>query len=281
MLMDFDFPAIMVTAVFVTGLIWAVDALMWAPKRRLAAGTLADQLDSENEAGGESAKEKTLKEPVIVEYARSLFPVILIVLLLRSFVVEPFRIPSGSMMPTLLVGDFILVNKSAYGIRLPVVDTKIIDVGEPDRGDVMVFRYPQNPSIDYIKRVIGLPGDRIAYYKKQLFINGDPIAQEGNQSYAGEGSGVSMSGAKLRTEKLLDVMHDILIDESKGTLEGEFVVPDGQYFVMGDNRDNSNDSRYWGFVPEENLVGKAFMVWMNWDSKASGIAWDRLGSSIK
>lgn len=279
--MDFDFPAIMVTAVFVTGLIWAVDALMWAPKRRLAAGALSDQLDSENKAENEAVKEKILKEPVLVEYARSLFPVILIVLLLRSFLVEPFRIPSGSMMPTLLVGDFILVNKFAYGIRLPVVDAKIVDVGEPERGDVMVFRYPKNPSIDYIKRVIGLPGDRIAYYKKQLFINGNPMPQEGNQSYIGEGSGVSMSGAKLRTENLLDVMHEILIDEGKGTLEGEFVVPDGQYFVMGDNRDNSNDSRYWGFVPEENLVGKAFMVWMNWDSQASGIDWDRLGSSIK
>lgn len=281
MLMDFDFPAIMVTAVFVTGLIWVVDALLWAPKRRLAAGALSDQLDSENKAENEVVKEKILKEPVLVEYARSLFPVILIVLLLRSFLVEPFRIPSGSMMPTLLVGDFILVNKFAYGIRLPVVDAKIVDVGEPERGDVMVFRYPKNPSIDYIKRVIGLPGDRIAYYKKQLFINGDPMPQEGNQSYIGEGSGVSMSGAKLRTENLLDVMHEILIDEGKGTLEGEFVVPEGQYFVMGDNRDNSNDSRYWGFVPEENLVGKAFMVWMNWDSQASGIDWDRLGSSIK
>ena len=249
--MDFNFPAIMVSAVFITGIIWALNAL------------------------------NVLKESVLVEYARSLFPVILAVLVLRSFLVEPFRIPSGSMMPTLLVGDFILVNKFAYGVRLPVINSKIVDVGEPERGDVMVFRYPKNPSLDYIKRVIGLPGDKVAYYKKQLFINGEPAKQDEQGSYAGVGAGVSMSGAKLRQEFLLGVDHDILIDESRGTMEGEFTVPEGQYFVMGDNRDNSNDSRYWGFVPEANLVGKAFMVWMNWDSQSDGIAWERLGSSIK
>lgn len=278
--MDFNFPAIMVSAVFITGIIWLLDAYVLAPKRRAAANALFAQ----NEGGTHElseAKAKLLKEPVWVEYARSLFPVILAVLVLRSFLVEPFRIPSGSMMPTLLVGDFILVNKFAYGIRLPVINSKIIDVGEPQRGDVMVFRYPKDPSIDYIKRVIGLPGDKVAYYNKQLFINGVPAKQEGNESYAGVGAGVSMSGAKLKKEHLLGVDHNILIDESRGTLEGEFTVPEGQYFMMGDNRDNSNDSRYWGFVPEANLVGKAFMVWMNWDSKADGIAWERLGNSIK
>jgi signal peptidase I len=278
--MNFDFPAIMVTAVFITGLIWAMDALLWAPKRRQAA----KELESQSGAGGESlqeSKEILLKEPVMVEYARSLFPVILVVLLLRSFLVEPFRIPSGSMMPTLLVGDFILVNKFSYGIRLPVLNTKIIDVGEPKHGDVMVFRYPKDPSIDYIKRVIGLPGDRIAYYNKKLFINGEPMEQSQDGTYVGVGSGVSMSGARVFHEKLFDVKHDILIDEHRGTVEGEFVVPEGHYFVMGDNRDNSNDSRYWGFVPEENLVGKAFMIWMNWDTNASGIAWGRLGDTIK
>ena len=278
--MNFDFPAIMVSAVFITGLIWAMDAVLWAPKRRKAVEALAG-----HDAGGAESllktKEKLLKEPVLVEYARSLFPVILVVLLLRSFLVEPFRIPSGSMMPTLLVGDFILVNKFSYGIRLPVLNTKIIDVGEPQHGDVMVFRYPKNPSIDYIKRVIGLPGDRIAYYNKKLFINGEPIAQDQDGAYVGVGSGVSMSGARVFHEQLLGVEHNILIDEHRGTVEGEFVVPEGHYFVMGDNRDNSNDSRYWGFVPEENLVGKAFMIWMNWDANASGIAWSRLGNSIK
>jgi len=278
--MDFNFPAIMVSAVFITGIIWLLDAYILAPKRRSAANALTAQNEGGTGALSE-AKEKLLKEPVVVEYARSLFPVILAVLVLRSFLVEPFRIPSGSMMPTLLVGDFILVNKFAYGVRLPVINSKVIDVGKPARGDVMVFRYPKNPSIDYIKRVIGLPGDKVAYYKKQLFINGQPAKQNGQESYAGVGAGVSMSGAKLRQEHLLGVNHDILIDESRATMEGEFTVPEGQYFVMGDNRDNSNDSRYWGFVPEENLVGKAFMVWMNWDSKADGVAWERLGNSIQ
>ncbi|WP_455216938.1 signal peptidase I [Kaarinaea lacus] len=229
----------------------------------------------------EQVKEKILKEPVFVEYSRSLFPVILAVLVLRSFLVEPFRIPSGSMMPTLLAGDFILVNKFSYGIRLPVVDTKIIPIGEPERGDVLVFRYPKDPSTDYIKRVIGVPGDRIAYYNKQLFINGEPAVQTGLGRYEGVGTGVSMSGAQVRSEQLSGVTHNILIDEGKGTVEGEFSVPEGQYFVMGDNRDNSNDSRYWGFVPEENLVGKAFMIWMNWDSSAGGITWNRIGNDIE
>jgi signal peptidase I len=279
--MDFDFPAIMVSATFITGIIWGLDAMLWAPKRRAAAELLTEGGPSVGDRETlDEAKAKLLKEPVLVEYARSLFPVILIVLLLRSFLVEPFRIPSGSMMPTLLVGDFILVNKFAYGIRLPVLDTKIIEVGEPERGDVVVFRYPKNPSIDYIKRVVGLPGDRVAYYKKQIFINGEPIKQEGAESYMGIGAGVAMSGALVRNEDLMGVNHQILIDASKGTMQGEFTVPQGQYFVMGDNRDNSNDSRYWGFVPEANLVGKAFMIWMNWDSKADGISWERIGDTI-
>jgi signal peptidase I len=158
--MHFNFPAIMVIAVAFTGVVWALDALLWAPKRRARADEL--ETSGGNQENLQLAKEEVLKEPVLVEYSRSLFPVILIVLLLRSFLVEPFRIPSGSMMPTLLVGDFILVNKFSYGLRLPVLDTKIIDIGEPKRGDVIVFRYPKDPSIDYIKRVVGLPGDLIA-----------------------------------------------------------------------------------------------------------------------
>ena len=276
--MDFDFPAIMVTAVFVTGIIWAVDAWLWAPKRHAAADALTDT--AAEGADLVAAKEKLLKEPVLVEYSHSLFPVILAVLVLRSFLVEPFRIPSGSMMPTLLVGDFILVNKFTYGFRLPVLDTKIISVGEPQRGDVVVFRYPKDESVDYIKRVVGLPGDRIGYYNKQVFINGEPAAQSGWESYMGVGAGSSMTGVKQREEQLGTVLHNILIDPGKGTVEGEFRVPEGQYFVMGDNRDNSNDSRYWGFVPEANLVGKAFMIWMNWDSAAGGVSWSRIGDSI-
>ena len=278
--MDFDFPLIMVTAVFVTGILWVLDVLLWAPKRRNAAEALSAQTPG-NDDSVEIAKQELLKEPVLVEYSRSLFPVILAVLVLRSFIIEPFRIPSGSMMPTLLAGDFILVNKFAYGVRLPVVDTKIIPVGKPERGDVLVFRYPKNPSIDYIKRVIGLPGDKVSYYNKQLFINGEPATQTGLGTYDGVGAGVSMAGAQIRSENLTGVKHNILIDAQKGTLEGEFQVPEGRYFVMGDNRDNSNDSRYWGVVPEENLVGKAFMIWMNWDATAGGVTWSRIGNDIK
>jgi signal peptidase I len=277
--MDFDFPAIMVTAVFVTGVLWLLDIMLWAPKRRSAAETLSYQTTVDDNI--EKAKEEVLKESVFVEYSRSLFPVILAVLVLRSFIVEPFRIPSGSMMPTLLAGDFILVNKFAYGIRLPVVDTKIIPVGLPERGDVLVFRYPKNPSIDYIKRVIGLPGDKVAYYNKQLFINGEPATQAGLGVYDAVGAGVSMAGAQVRSEDLIGIQHNILIDTQRGTVEGEFQVPEGRYFVMGDNRDNSNDSRYWGFVPEENLVGKAFMIWMNWDATAGGVTWSRVGNDIE
>ena len=179
------------------------------------------------------------------------------------------------------MNHFILVNKFAYGVRLPVIDTKFIPVGQPERGDVLVFRYPKNPSIDYIKRVIGLPGDKVAYYNKQVFINGEPAPQVGLGVYDGVGAGVSMAGAQVRRENLTGAQHNILIDTQRGTMEGEFQVPEGRYFVMGDNRDNSNDSRYWGFVPEENLVGKAFMIWMNWDSTAGGVTWSRIGNDIE
>lgn len=280
--MDFDFSAILALAVLVAGVIWALDVTFWEPRRRHAADALTGAGTIKGMDTLHEAKEKLLKEPLLIEYSRSLFPVLLIVLLLRSFIVEPFRIPSGSMMPTLLVGDFILVNKFSYGLRLPVVDSKIVGIGEPERGDVVVFRYPKDPSTDYIKRVIGLPGDRIRYEKKQLTINGQLIKQSDFESYVGVGSGVTMSGASLRDEQLFDANHQILVEANKGIFEGmEFVVPEGSYFVMGDNRDNSNDSRYWGFVPEKNLVGKAFFIWMNWDSKASGIGWGRIGSTIK
>jgi signal peptidase I len=275
--MNFDFPTLLVAATFFTGLAWAFDALVWAPRRSRSARQL------ERQGMSPQSREVTaaLKEPTWIEYCKSFFPVILAVLLLRSFLVEPFRIPSGSMMPTLLVGDFILVNKFAYGIRLPVLNTKIIDIGEPQRGDVVVFRYPKDPSVDYIKRVVGLPGDRIGYYNKMLHINGKPVAQVPAGVYVGTGSGVSMSGAGERLEQLGDVQHRILVMPRTPGMEGEYVVPKNQYFVMGDNRDNSNDSRYWGTVPEQNLVGKAFRIWMNWDSANGGIEWDRIGRKIQ
>lgn len=267
--MSLDFPTLLVLATFLTGGIWALDALLWAPKRRSLAP----------DEGGTAAAEPA-REPVVVEYARSFFPVVLAVLVLRSFVVEPFRIPSGSMMPTLLVGDFILVNKFAYGIRLPVLNSKVLEVGEPEHGDVVVFRYPQDPGVDYIKRVVGVPGDRVAYYNKTVYINGQPAEQDSLGIYTGEGAGAVMTGAEQRMELLDGVSHHILVRNGQPSVEGEFVVPAGQYFVMGDNRDNSNDSRYWGTVPEENLVGKAFLIWMNYDGEAGGVSWSRIGSGI-
>jgi len=220
------------------------------------------------------------REPVLVEYARSFFPIILVVLLVRSFVVEPFRIPSGSMMPTLLIGDFILVNKFDYGLRLPVLNNKVLSIGEPHRGDVIVFRYPENPSVDFIKRVVGVPGDHLVYKDKVLYINGKKMPQKFLHTYIGDGSGAVMNGARELQEKLGTVKHDILTLPNR--MEGNFTfdVPPGQYFVMGDNRDDSRDSRYWGTVPEKNLVGKAFLIWMNWDTQGHVFDWKRIGTII-
>jgi signal peptidase I len=261
--MDFDFSFFLVLATLLTGLVWGGYVLML----RLQS---ADAPPPE-------------KEPLLVEYARSFFPVVLIVLLLRSFLVEPFRIPSGSMMPTLLIGDFILVNKYTYGIRLPVVNTKIVEIGEPKRGDIVVFRFPKDPTMDYIKRIIGLPGDRIAYYNKQIYLNGVPVKQTSLGDYEGTYQTGGMMGAEsLVSEDLDGVTHDILVRKGEPSArEGEFTVPEGHYFVMGDNRDNSHDSRFWGPVPESNLVGKAFFIWMSWDSGKPGIAFNRLGTALK
>ncbi len=272
--MSFDFATVMVSAVFVTGLIWGVDSLLWKPKRAAGLAKL------KAEGAGADVIDNSYREPILVEYARSFFPVILVVLILRSFLVEPFRIPSGSMMPTLLSGDFILVNKFTYGIRLPAVNTKVISLGEPARGDVVVFRYPNDPAVDYIKRVVGLPGDTITYYGRQVYVNGQVARQQLVGTYSASGAGF-LAGAELRKELLSDGEHDILVMNGKPTIEGEFRVPAGHYFVMGDNRDNSNDSRYWGFVPEENLVGRAFMIWMNWDNVDNRISWERIGNMIR
>lgn len=273
--MDWDFATMMVLAVVVTGVIWGLDSLLWKPKRDEAARAAREQ------GGNDEAIADITREPMLVEYARSFFPVILVVLVLRSFLVEPFRIPSGSMMPTLVDGDFILVNKYAYGIRLPVINTKIIDLGEPKRGDVVVFRYPKNPADDYIKRVIGLPGDTVRYYNKKLYINGEPMPQEFLHIYMEKGTSAYMMGANQLRESLGEVKHEILTVSNSPRIDDEFIVPDGHYFVMGDNRDNSNDSRVWGFVPDENLVGRAFMIWMNWDSALSRVSWERIGNMIK
>lgn len=275
--MNFDFQSAMVLALLVTGVIWLVDVLVFKPRRDRAASAL-------KERGGEQASEENLakirKPSLLVDYSRSFFPIILIVLVLRSFLFEPFRIPSGSMMPTLLAGDFILVNKFAYGIRLPVVDLKIIDMGSPKRGDIAVFRYPEDTSIDYIKRIVGLPGDRIRYEDKILYVNDVKMDQQYLGEYIGVGMGLGMTGASLRLEHLDGVDHQILVQNRRRIREGEFMVPEGYDFAMGDNRDNSNDSRFWGPVPDKNLVGKAFMIWMSWDSASSGISWSRIGTRL-
>lgn len=261
--MDFDFALLLVVLTAVTGVIWGLDRLLFAKRRERNA----------------RAANAAPHEPIIVEYARSFFPVILLVLGFRSFIAEPFKIPSGSMMPTLLVGDFILVNKFAYGLRLPVLNKKVIQFGEPQRGDVIVFRYPKDPSKAYIKRVIGLPGDEITYHNKTVQVNGKEIPQSDAGMYVGAGDeGHKMSGATLKIEHIPGVDHQILqIPHIDSRREGPWTVPEGQYFAMGDNRDNSEDSRFWGFVPEENLVGKAFVIWMNWDQ---GIDFKRIGTLI-
>ena len=272
--MDFNFPLLLVIATALTGSIWLLDVVWWRPLRRAAM----EPLPREEAEGGEevaSAERPEPKEPLVVEYAKSFFPIILAVLLLRSFVVEPFRIPSGSMLPTLLVGDFILVNKYASGMRLPVLNTRVVDIDSPQRGDVAVFRYPRDPSIDYIKRVVGLPGDRIGYYGKRLHVNGEPVPLTTDGKDTEVRCGLNNAPADRLLEQLDATRHAILICGRQGSPEGEYVVPAGHYFVMGDNRDNSNDSRYWGAVPEENLVGKAFMIWLNVG------AWGRIGSWIE
>lgn len=280
--MNFDFPSFLVAASALTGGIWLIDALFFAAKRkRLTAAT-----DNSDQTASPA-----VKEPLLVEYSRSFFPVIFAVLILRSFLVEPFRIPSGSMMPTLLVGDFILVNKFSYGIRLPVLNRKVIDLGDPQRGDVAVFRYPKKPSVDYIKRVVAIPGDTVDYRNKVLYINGKAMQQTPVGIYTGIGSGAQMTGAYKSVENLHDVEHNILVHPMAPNLamgcnvlrQGQITIPEGQYFVMGDNRDNSNDGRCWGLVPDENLVGKAFGIWMNWDSNLNSfppIAWERIGNGI-
>ncbi|HUL40551.1 MAG TPA: signal peptidase I [Burkholderiales bacterium] len=224
-------------------------------------------------------------EPWWVEYPKSFFPVILVVFLLRSFVVEPFKIPSGSMIPTLLVGDFILVNKYTYGLRLPIINVKIMNINQPQRGEVMVFRYPENPSLDYIKRVVGVPGDKVVYRDKRLWINGTEVKTLPDGEYDYVESGLNFVEAERLTENLGGHMHAILIQpgvppiQLGGVRQFPFrqncvyneegfscTVPSEHYFMLGDNRDSSSDSRYWGFVPQQNIIGKAFMIWWNFDN---------------
>jgi len=265
--MIYDFSFYLLVAVVITGFIWLLDKFLLAPKRKVV------QVSSQTHKGVKVSGEGN--EPVIVEYAKSFFPVLLIVFLLRGFVVEPFRIPSGSMLPSLYIGDFILVNKFAYGIKLPVFNKKIVELNSPERGDVVVFRYPRDPNLDYIKRVIGLPGDHIAYYDKVLYVNGTAVVR----NFVGKYTGPGQTFANDYVEKLEGAEHSILLLPARpNNLQGEYIVPDGEYFVMGDNRDNSNDSRVWGSVPESNLLGKAFMIWMHYSDEWH---FERVGNFIK
>ena len=214
------------------------------------------------------------KESIIIEYSKSFFPVLLAVFIIRSFIVEPFKIPSGSMMPTLVAGDFIAVNKFSYGVRFPVINTVLIPNSMPERGDVVVFHYPRDTSIDYIKRVVGLPGDIIKYENKKLFINDKLVSHVFEKNYEYIMNDNFRVTAKEFSENLGEVKHSILIHNVEGE-SGSLVVPKGNYFVMGDNRDNSSDSRVWGFVSEDLLVGKAFIIWLNLSEPS------RIGDTIK
>ena len=265
--MNIDFALVLVVLTSLTGFVWLVDSVLFRQRR----------MDRAVQKSVESPR-----EPVIVEYSRSLFPVLLIVLLFRSFLFEPFKIPSGSMIPTLLVGDFIVVNKFSYGIRLPVLNKKVIGIGEPERGDVVVFRYPVDPSVNFIKRAIGLPGDTVTYRDKQLFINGEKVVETPAGRFESKDVKCSTPAADalLFDEQLGGADHNILLHDRSRSRNGQWVVPQGHYFMMGDNRDRSNDSREWGFVPEENLLGRAVGIWLNFDFEKGCADLSRVGNGI-
>ena len=285
-----NFALILFVAMVLTGVIWFLDIFYFSKQRRAAADTALAAFDGRNaklaadgiktdNTSRHAIEAALLRQPTWIEYSGSFFPVIALVFFLRSFLYEPFKIPSTSMVPTLLVGDLILVNKYAYGVRLPVLNKKIIDVGDPQRGDVMVFKYPKDMTQDYIKRVIGVPGDKITYENKRLTVNDKPVEYTPMDDYLED---ESLEYRQQYRENLPNVQHRILTIKNRRTIDlagvdnfpnreacvysyEKFtcIVPEGNYFMMGDNRDNSADSRYWGFVPNKNIVGKAFFVWMN------------------
>ncbi len=284
-----NFALLLLLASVVTGLYWLAERFHFLPQRQAAAQRLEAETASRRaelqrmgidkvDTDTKEAQQKLLMQPWWLDWTAGLFPVIVTVFLLRSFLFEPFKIPSGSMIPTLQIGDLILVNKFHYGIRLPVANTKVTAGTPVQRGDVMVFRYPPKPSVDYIKRVVGIPGDEVAYLNKKLTVNGQPVASEALPDYFDEST---MRYFRHEREQLSGKTHQIIIDNERPafipgaddfagrehcrySVEGVVCkVPEGHYFMMGDNRDNSLDSRYWGFVPDKNIVGKAFFVWMN------------------
>jgi signal peptidase I len=282
-----NFALILFILLVISGAMWLLDVMLLKRQRVAAAGRALADFDAKNgqerapalERERAAVEERLTRRPWYLEYTASFFPVILVVFVLRSFFFEPFRIPSGSMIPTLQIGDLILVNKYTYGVRLPVIHTKVLNIGSPQRGDVMVFRFPHNPSQDYIKRVVGLPGDKVEYMNRRVSINGVPVPMVPVERYFEEGR---VQYYNQFIEKLGSVEHRIILNDGPGvpiaqgfqhthpqacqyvSPEGvTCTVPPGHYFMMGDNRDNSEDSRFWGFVPEENIVGRAFFIWMN------------------
>ncbi|MEM5342345.1 signal peptidase I [Paraburkholderia azotifigens] len=288
-----NFALILFVLVIITGVAWVADKLVFLPQRRRAADAAVAEFDNQQARIGERfadenapatrarLRDDKLRQPWWLEYTASFFPVILVVFVVRSFVVEPFKIPSGSMVPTLLVGDFILVNKYDYGIRLPITNTKITEGRPLQRGDVVVFRYPKDESVDYIKRVIGLPGDIVSYEDKKLTINGKPVPEAPLPDYFDE----ERIGYAKQFEEDIDGRKNRILnnpavppfivgaedypyrDNCKYDAHGVTCkVPPGNYFMMGDNRDNSADSRYWGFAPDKNIVGRAFFIWMNFSN---------------
>ncbi len=285
-----SFALVLLLATVVTGVYWVAERLWFAPGRRRAlaqaeaqaaeraAALRAQGIAQVDTAVSDETRERLLMQPWWLDWTAGLFPVIAVVFVLRSFLFEPFKIPSGSMIPTLLVGDLILVNKFHYGVRLPVVHTKLLDNHSPQRGDVMVFRYPPQPSLDYIKRVVGLPGDEVAYLNKQLTVNGQPVNKVAQPDFFEPDTlRYSRQFQESQGEKTYRTLNDDdrpafvpgasefpFRDQCRYSAEGVVCkVPEGHYFLMGDNRDNSLDSRYWGFVPESHIVGKAVCVWMN------------------
>lgn len=283
------FSQLLFVLTLATGVIWGLERFIWSKKRAAASA----EAEAQTEQGlPEQAKLELEEAPGWIDTSAGIFPVLAFVLVLRSFLYEPFQIPSGSMMPTLLVGDFILVEKYAYGLREPLFRNKFIETGAPQRGDIAVFKYPEAPTVDYIKRVVGLPGDSIIYREKRLYVK--PACETGQscQGYklvdlsALEQSAYNLGPTPLlkASEELPGQTHDILIHprspdrlldyyKQPGTLGDEWVVPEGTYFVLGDNRDNSRDSRFWGFVPEQNLVGKAVFIWMSFEFERSADDW--------
>lgn len=277
------FSLILVLVTVVTGIIWVLDKYRWAPQRRQAAAKTLNVSDSDVDS---EQVAKVAPQPSWIENAVSIFPVIAVVLVLRSFIYEPFQIPSGSMMPTLLVGDFILVEKFAYGLRDPAFHTELVETGKPERGDIVVFKYPPQPNIDYIKRTIGLPGDTIVYTKeKRLCIQPkgqsqcEPVPIDNIEPSEFSQGGVNLIQAQ---ETLGAQVHQILVNPSRNDRVAAYqprpgvnrwVVPEGHYFMMGDNRDNSADSRFWGFVPERNLVGKAVAIWISFEFERDSDSW--------